>query len=150
MPPRAQLASLIMDHVMILHQNPPEGVTEAELAMLLATAELVVKKPPDAKWLYQTMHILNEDHEIFHPQYRNVKQNKKVSINNMPYFNNDDGFFDNAQPRDSKGKKQRLMRIPKSEKLRMQKEVYKAKLSEMTKRLNQVDEEIKAEIAKRD
>ena len=119
MPPRAQLAGIIMEHVTLLHQNPPERMTEAELAMLLATAELVVKKPPDAKWLYQTMHILNENHEIFNPQYRYVRQNKKVSINNMPFFDNEDGFFNDAVPRDSKGKKQRLMRIPKSEKLRM-------------------------------
>ena len=87
--------------------------------MLLKTAELVVKKPPDASWMYQTLNVLNANHPIFNPSYRYVKQNKKVSVTNIPYFNNDDGFFNEAEPRESKSKKQRLMRVPKTEKLRM-------------------------------
>ena len=64
--------------------------------MLLKTAELVIKKPPDASWMYQTLNVLNENHPIFNPSFRYVRQNKKVSVTNMPYFNNDDGFYDNA------------------------------------------------------
>lgn len=108
-----------MEHVMLLHRIPPEDCTEAHLAMLLRTAELVSSKPPDASWMYQTLHVLNEEHDIFHPSYRYVKQNKKVSVVNMPCFNNEDGFFNDALPSNSKNKKQRLMRIPKSEKLRI-------------------------------
>ena len=108
-----------MEQVMHLHRNPPSDCSQADLAMLLKTAELVKKRPPDASWLYQTLYVLKTDHAIFDPSYRYVKQNKKVSVTNMPYFNNDDGFFNEALPRDSKNKKQRLMRIPKSEKLRM-------------------------------
>ena len=113
--------------------------------MLLKTAETIIKKPPDATWLYQTFHVMNNQHPIFDPSYRYVKNNKKVSVTNMPYFNNDDGFFNEAIPRDCKSKRQRLMRIPKAEKLRMQKEVYEAKITEMAKRLDKVDEEIKVE-----
>ena len=96
--------------------------------MLLKTAELINKKLPDAAWLYQTLFVLNSGHPIFNPNYRYVKQNKKETITSMPCFNNDDGFFNDAIPRESKGKKQKLMRLPKSEKLRMKKELMDKKL----------------------
>ena len=137
-----------MEHVMHLHRRPPPGCTQEELAMMLKTAELINKKLPDAKWMYQALFVLNNGHRIFDPAYRHVRQRQKVSANNLPCFSNDDGFFNDAVPRESKGKKQRLMRIPKAEKLRMKKEALEARITKDGKNLDQVDADIKAEYEK--
>ena len=67
---------------------------------------MIQKKQPDALWLYQVLHVIKQEHEIFDPSYRYVRQNNQISAASMPMFENKDGFFDVALPQNqTKNKK---------------------------------------------